>query len=193
MRDADGTIERLLAGLRDAEPPAGIERRILEALDGMEGHEASAFAAFWRRAFRPAMAMLLACTVILIAGIAAHQQRHAPATLSRSTGTDVRPAARPELVTQKVSTAPRRTTLRVSVKHPHDAPAVAETQAASFPAPPLPLTEQERLLLRLAHRGDADNMAILNPDARAAQTAKATEEFQQFFAINATEMRSQSE
>jgi len=148
MRDADGTIERLLAGLRDAEPPAGIERRILEALDGMEGHEASAFAAFWRRAFRPAMAMLLACTVILIAGIAAHQQRHAPATLSRSTGTDVRPAARPELVTQKVSTAPRRTTLRVSVKHPHDAPAVAETQAASFPAPPLPLTEQERLLLR---------------------------------------------
>ena len=36
---------------------------------------------------------------------------------------------------------------------------------ASFPAPPLPLTEQERLLLRLAHRGDPENMAILNPDA----------------------------
>jgi hypothetical protein len=57
----------------------------------------------------------------------------------------------------------------------------------------LPLTEQERLLLRLAHRGGDDNMAILNPDTRAAQTAKATEQFQQFFAINATEMRSQSE
>ena len=70
---------------------------------------------------------------------------------------------------------------------------MGETQTASFPAPPLPLTEQERLLLRLAHRGDSDDMAILNPDVRAAQTAKATEQFQQFFDINATEMRSQSE
>ena len=33
MRDADRTIERLLAGLRDAEPPAAMEPRILEALD----------------------------------------------------------------------------------------------------------------------------------------------------------------
>jgi hypothetical protein len=49
------------------------------------------------------------------------------------------------------------------------------------------------LLLRLAHRADAGATAILNPDVRAAQTAKATEQFQQFFAIDATEMRSQSE
>jgi len=36
-------------------------------------------------------------------------------------------------------------------------------------------------------------MAILNPDVRAAQSAKATEQFQQFFAMNASEMRSESE
>jgi hypothetical protein len=78
-------------------------------------------------------------------------------------------------------------------KHPRDASALGEAQTASFPAPPLPLTEQERLLLRLAHRGDSGTAAILNPDALAAQTAKAAEQFQQFFAINATEMRSQSE
>ena len=59
MKDADGTIERLLAGLRDAEPPAGIERRILEALDGMEAREAVASASLWRLPFRPAIAMLL--------------------------------------------------------------------------------------------------------------------------------------
>ena len=47
MKDADGTIERLLSGLRDAQPPAGIERRILEALDGMEVREASAPTSFW--------------------------------------------------------------------------------------------------------------------------------------------------
>ena len=88
---------------------------------------------------------------------------------------------------------PRRSTSGASVRHPRNAPVVEDTETASFPAPPLPLTEQERLLLRLAHRGDAKDMAILNPDVRVAQSAKATEQFQQFFAINATEMRSQSE
>lgn len=190
MKDADGTIERLLSGLRDARPPAGIERRILEALDGMEVREASAPTSFWR----PAMALLLAGVVIVMVALAVHQHRPAPGDVTnRSTVADVPPATRPELVTREASTLPRRMTARVTVKHPHDVPAVGETQAASFPAPPMPLTEQEKLLLRVAHRGDAENMAILNPDVRAAQTAKATEQFQQFFAINATEMRSQSE
>jgi hypothetical protein len=72
-------------------------------------------------------------------------------------------------------------------------PAVPETQAASFPAPPLPLTEQERLLLRIAHRRDPEDTAILNPAVQAAQSAKATEQFQQFFTIDATQMRSQIE
>ncbi len=187
MKDADGTIERLLNGLRDAEPPGGMERRILEALDGMETREMAASTWPWR----PAIAFLVACAVILIAAISVHQHRHAPADLSHSTSAEARHTTRPELVTQKAPTAPRRTTARVEAKRPRDVPAAIE--AASFPAPPLPLTEQERLLLRLAHRGDADNMAILNPDVRASQTAKATEQFQQFFEINAKEMRSQSE
>jgi len=193
MRDADGTIERLLAGLRDAEPPGGMERRILEALDGMGAREAAASASLWHRPLRPAFATLWACAVILMVVTMVHQQRHLPADLGHSASADVRQATRPEFVTQKAPTGPRRTTSRVSVRRPHDVPAAGETQASSFPAPPLPLTEQERLLLRLAHRGDPENMAILNPDVRAAQTAKATEQFQQFFAINATEMRSQSE
>jgi hypothetical protein len=193
MKDADGTIERLLAGLRDAEPPGGMECRILKALDGMGAREVAASVSLWHRPLRPAIAMLLAFTVILVVAIAVQQHRHAPANLSHSTRADLLQTTRPEVVVQKAPTAPRPTTSRVSVKHPHDMPPLGETRTASFPAPPLPLTEQERLLLRLAHRGDADNMAILNPDVRAAQTAKATEQFQQFFAIDATEMRSQSE
>jgi hypothetical protein len=191
MKDADGTIERLLAGLRDAKPPGGMERRILEALEGREAREVAGSSSLWRRPLRPAFATLWACAVILTAAVIVHQRRHAPADLNRSTIADVRPATGLKLVTQKAPTGPRRT--RVLARHPHDVPAVAETRESSFPAPPLPLTEQEKLLLRLAHRGDAENMAILNPDVRAAQTAKATEQFQQFFEINATEMRSQSE
>jgi len=214
MRDADGTIERLLAGLRDAEPPGGMERRILQALDGMEAREEVTSASLWRLPFRPAIAMLLACMLILMAGITVEQRKHVPGQphgtpgqalvpLKPTEGLNGAPSIFSSLrVGQKPQHAAADQRVRSNgaalrqlppVKHPHDAPAAGETQTASFPAPPLPLTEQERLLLRLAHRGDADNMAMLDPVTRAAQTAKATEQFQQFFAINATEMRSQSE
>jgi hypothetical protein len=66
-------------------------------------------------------------------------------------------------------------------------------QSAGYPAPPLPLTEQEKMLLRVAQRNDAQNKALLNPDLQAAQSAKNTEQFQHFFEIDAEEMRSQSE
>jgi hypothetical protein len=57
----------------------------------------------------------------------------------------------------------------------------------------LPLTAQEKLLLRLARRDDAQDRNLLNPDAQAQQSAKATQQFQQFFGMNANEMRSESE
>jgi hypothetical protein len=213
MRDAERTIERLLAGLRDAEPPGGMEHRILEALDGMGAREVAASASLWRRPLRPALAMLLACAVILMVAFTVQQRKHVPGQSliplkphgtpgQAKNGLNGAPNIVSSLqVSQKPQHAaadqrvrsPRRSTSGIAVRHSQDAPAVGETQTASFPAPPLPLTEQERLLLRLAHRGDSDTTAILNPDARAAQTAKATEQFQQFFAINATEMRNQSE
>jgi hypothetical protein len=70
---------------------------------------------------------------------------------------------------------------------------VGETQVASYPAPALPLTEQERLLLRLAHRHDVRSVAILNPDLQAAASAEAAKQFQDFFGIDAKEMRNESE
>jgi hypothetical protein len=207
MRDADGTIERLLAGLRDAEPPGGMERRILEALDGIGAREVAGSTSLWRRPLRPAIAMLLACTVILMVAFTVQQRKQVPGQqfvpLKPTEGLNgapnifsslrVGPKPQHALGDQRVRSNGAAVRQLPPVKHPQDAPAVGETQTASFPAPPLPLTEQERLLLRLAHRGDADTTAILNPAVRAAQTAKATEQFQQFFAIDATEMRSQSE
>jgi len=49
------------------------------------------------------------------------------------------------------------------------------------------------LLLRLAHRDDAENKAMLNPELQATQSAKATKQFQQFFEIDAKEMRNEIE
>jgi hypothetical protein len=57
----------------------------------------------------------------------------------------------------------------------------------------LPLTPQEKLLLRLAHRNDAQDMNLLNPNVQAQQSAKATQQFQQFFGMDSNEMRSESE
>jgi hypothetical protein len=198
MRDAERTIEKLLAGLRDAEPPGGMEHRILEALDGMGASEAAASASLWRRPLRPTLAMLLACAVILMVAFTVQQRKHVPGQqlvpLKPKNGLNGAPNIVSSLrVSQKPQHAAADQKVQSPPKRPQDAPAVGETQTASFPAPPLPLTEQERLLLRLAHRGDSDTTAILNPEVRAAQTAKATDQFQQFFAIDATEMRSQSE
>jgi hypothetical protein len=196
MRDADATIERLLAGLRDAEPSAGMRRRLLEAI---ETHPAAASPSPWRRLtlpwlLRPAMALLLAC--VLAFTIKVHRHRDTPTYIrSHATAADAPHATAPEAVAQKAPARPHRKTSPVPLRPPQTGPEspVQEAQTASFPAPPLPLTDQEKLLLRLAHRNDPQDMTLLNRDAQAAQSAKATQQFQDFFAINPTEMRSESE
>ena len=66
-----------------------------------------------------------------------------------------------------------------------DSLAVSEMRAASHPAPPMPLTEQERLLLRIMHKDDPVEVAVLNPAWRAARDAEDQAEFQRFFGVAA--------
>ncbi|HEY1808829.1 MAG TPA: hypothetical protein VGG42_09720, partial [Acidobacteriaceae bacterium] len=49
------------------------------------------------------------------------------------------------------------------------------------PAPPQPLTEQEKMLLRVAQVGNPQEMAMLNPEIRAKKEAQSDQEFQRFF------------
>jgi hypothetical protein len=65
--------------------------------------------------------------------------------------------------------------------HDGESVAVEEMLAASHPAPPMPLTEQERLLLRIAHKGDPVELAMLDPLRRAARDVEEQTEFQRFF------------
>jgi hypothetical protein len=53
-------------------------------------------------------------------------------------------------------------------------------RAASHPAPQAPLTQEEKLLLRIVHAGDPQQMAMLNPEIRARQEAENEAEFQEF-------------
>jgi hypothetical protein len=49
----------------------------------------------------------------------------------------------------------------------------------------MPLTEQERLLLRIVHKDDPVEVAVLNPAWRAARDAEDQAEFQRFFEVAA--------
>jgi hypothetical protein len=67
-----------------------------------------------------------------------------------------------------------------------DSLAVREMRAASRPAPPLPLTKEEKLLLRIARTAGPEELAMLNPDERARREAESEAEFQQFFGPSTT-------
>jgi hypothetical protein len=190
MRDADETIKTLLEGFRDAEPPSGMQSRILQAV---ELHPAVSPGLLESWGLRPSVAVGLVCAAVFTACLAVatriYQPWHRPANVARQvTHAVAQQGARPKTTAVKAIAGLRRKAPRASATRPRE-----ETQMASYPAPALPLTEQERLLLRLAHRHDVQSVAILNPDLQTAASAEAAKQFQQFFGIDAKEMRNESE
>jgi hypothetical protein len=69
----------------------------------------------------------------------------------------------------------------VEIPRSRNLASVDPSKIASFPAPPAPLTEQERLLLQLARASDPVQVAMLTPDELALEEARNREEFQRFF------------
>jgi hypothetical protein len=62
-----------------------------------------------------------------------------------------------------------------------DAIALAETLTPSHPAPPMPLTRQEYLILTILRSGDQPQIAELDPAEREAALNRDRAEFNQFF------------
>jgi hypothetical protein len=62
-----------------------------------------------------------------------------------------------------------------------DALALSEMLAPSKPAPPLPLTSQEKLLAVVVHHGEPEELASLRPEVRARQMELSKAEFHDFF------------
>jgi hypothetical protein len=187
MKDPDGTIENLLAGLRDAEPPPGMHHRILDAMVAGQATAQSS-----RRLLHPAIAMSLACALAITIWVQHH--RHIPTNpRSYTTNVDAPRTKPPQTFADITPREPRRSTSRVLLRPTHAGEVSYVKESPGFPAPPLPLTEQEKQLLRLVHHNDAHNMTLLNRDVQAQQSAKATQQFQQFFGMDSNEMRSESE
>jgi hypothetical protein len=187
MKDPDRTIENLLAGLRDAEPPPGMHHRILDA---MLAGRATAYSS--RPRLQPAIAISLACALAITIWVQHH--RHIPANLrSYTANVNVPRTKPPQTAADKTPRELRRSRSRVLLRPAHATEVSNAEESPGFPAPALPLTEQEKLLLRLAHRHDAQDVTLLNRDVQAQQSAKATQQFQQFFGMDTNEMRSESE
>jgi hypothetical protein len=184
-RNHDDAIDQTLAALKRAAPPQGMDARILQRLqqpvpaapfrwsDLLTG---SALAgAWWRGAVSgAATAMLLFGTLLL----AQHGLR-----------------ARQPVVSQIAATrALAPVTLPVAASAPASAGCPTHAQihrawvgsSASFapsrPAPVLPLTAQERALVRLVKTADPRLLASLEPETQARVEAQEAEDFNKFFA-----------
>jgi hypothetical protein len=169
MNNPDEVVDRLLKGLRDADAPAGMESRIRQAMESRVPARS-----IWQLHAALAVCLSLAAAWCI-------------ATIKVSPLPEL-PMYNPQVVATEITAEPE-----VHPAHAVKRALAAPVYVASFPAPPLPLTEQERLLLHLAHKHDASNSAALNPALHAAQMAKANEQFQHFFDIDDKEMRSQIE
>jgi len=213
MKNSEEAIEKVLAGLRDAEAPAGMERRIL---DQLEERAAVRSRSGWRRLLplwlvastRPVAVGSLVCGVALAGifavalaipairrlGHAPTQARRSPAPVgSLALGASQVAAKSAEPVSSRSGvrslekkTAEGKTNAgSAEAVLDRDAVALEEMHAPSRPAPPMPLTEQERLLLRLVHKDDPVELAMLeamlDSKLRALQDLKDKAEFQRFF------------
>jgi hypothetical protein len=211
MKNSEEAIERVLAGLRDAEAPEGMERRILAGLEGRAAARSGWRVASMWLAMPPgrftarglACGVALAGVVVLALAIPAMRRagrvpehskidgahvKAVPMTPSViATGDGKRSSPVPgvgssvRLGTMTKVTEAESVSAGDSAADSDDSVAMSEMQAPSFPAPPMPLTEQERLLLRIARKVDPVEMAMLDPKVRALQDAEEKAEFQRFF------------
>lgn len=194
MKDSDQTIERVLAGLRDAKAPEGIERRIL---NGVQHHTASGIRRGWLMdlasliAARPvAYAAALAGVAFVLVIPAVHQRRHTTNQEAKVIfSAPLSPASSGAIA--KSTELPRPTTISRSLRRPkskslevvenEDALAVLEMNAPSRPAPPLPLTAQEKLLVRFVRTSTPEQLAAVDPAKLAAHDEQERAEFDRFF------------
>ena len=200
MKNSDEAIERVLGGLRDVEAPVGMERRVLAA---MEERAAARSGFAWR-----GWAAGLAAAVVVVGAVVVSMgpRRVEPQSIAVVKVPAVAPVV-PSVATvagvQKRNTGVLTVTAAGAGTHPGANVAVlhyvqndvhfyqgrkevlkADEPVASggIPAPPMPLTEQERLLLHLATHADPQALTPLIAEVRARKDAEFDAEFQEFFA-----------
>jgi hypothetical protein len=204
MKNPEEAIDKVLAGLRDAEAPAGMEGRILGALEERAAARAGSGWRIWRvlpgvsagvryltcgAALAGLFAIALAIPAIRRIGRPGTQTKVTMAAVKTVTSSAVdrdmkaSPAnhARPLLNTPGMRIV-EMSAPEAGATESSDEIAMSEMLAPSHPAPPMPLTDQERLLMRLVRGSDQVELAMLESKLDALKDAEEKAEFQRFFA-----------
>ena len=167
-------LDRVLERLGTVAAPAGLEERVLRRMDR---HRVSRGVG-WRWALVAAMLLLG------VAGWTAREvelghrsavglaETHAPGSMHGAHASVVNPDSRP--VGIHVAKAKPFGRLRGTPA------ASAKAEEGGFPAPELPLTEQERLLLKLARRPNEGTLAMFDLGIREERAAEEKAEFEFF-------------
>ena len=177
MNRSDEAIDRVLSGLRDVQAPAGMERRVLAA---MEERAAARAGYSWRMwAFGLAAAVALVAVVL---AVPRRVQQHDVAAVKLPVVMRVPAPVAPVQKRNAESLRSAQNGLRHRTSRREEPAAEEAVATGGIPAPPMPLTEQEKLLLHLAHRSDPQELTPLIAEVRAKQGAEFDAEFQEFFA-----------
>lgn len=208
--NSDQAIDTIRAALQHADPPSGLEQRLLQTLAAHSSAPAPAEphpsahrhvslsvvpAIHEPSPRRPPLAVLtLAATVLIAVSLASLHQHHSPTTATRPTTNSTRTTTSTPIHESEFHRHPERSedpphfalsdgVQRRTPTIPVKSSAMRQTpHTVSYPAPPLPLTRQEKLLLQVAHAQDPQHSTVLNPNLRASLAARDTEDFTIFFA-----------
>ncbi len=182
-------LSQLLHTLGSAQPGEDFARRTLRGVKARQS--AGAAKSSPRINLWPRFAIAGACTAALaLAVVATHHgkpkyETHIVASAARpkqllpkpGQATPIPDASQPRTLATLTLPAPRL--MQVTAQANPDAQDPA--YAPSMVAPPLPLTEQERLLIRATRREAPTELAMLNPDELAKREADDAAQFNQFF------------
>lgn len=202
-------LDKILAAVRDAAPREGMEARITDQLQRQATTPpASPFrwrdafvnsaqtGEWWRGAITGAAAVLLMTATFLLAGRLLQTRPDRIPMVRNSTDRSVATAG--TYVTTSPFGIPASEARAQPCAHPTilraanvvptystdglNAETRLESDAPSHPAPPLPLTTQERALIRLVQTASPRQLATLNPEEYAKLEAQSALKFEKYFA-----------
>lgn len=193
MKQADVAIDKVLTGLRESEAPEGMEGRILQVMQARIAAESMEKQTWWWSWPRMAgYGALLAGLLVVVAVSVPHRMRRAAQEPVVAKQVEVASAPVAEARVPRKATKPllvRVEKQNAGQKGVQDSNAAEdelareEMLAPSHPAPPLPMTAQERLLERVVSRHGLRDLAMLNAEERDKTAAREDEDFKKFFGI----------
>ncbi len=166
----DEHIDRMLRVIGGTKASEGLEGRVLQRLAERRTNLAPMIGMSWRLAWVGAAVVVVAIAAVMVHGN--HEQGGSGVASEHKAAT---PFVAPSAVVGSASSknvARRLPALRVGSRKSDGWAPDAVEKVRSYAAPEAPLTHEERLLIRIAQRADAVEIAALDPKVWAMRDAE---------------------